>query len=75
RIITKYPKLLFLQNDGILVQVVNFLPYLPNIIVKLGENGTLMVQTLNESKSHFETKQEDNKIEFVIPKRQRKGGT
>ncbi|CAG8529237.1 1306_t:CDS:10 [Cetraspora pellucida] len=74
RIITKHPKLLFLQNDGILVQVVNFLPYLPNIIVKLGENGILMAQALDELKSNFETKQ-DNKIEFVIPKRQKKGGT
>ncbi|CAG8758732.1 19355_t:CDS:10, partial [Dentiscutata erythropus] len=78
RIIKKQPKLLFLQNDGILVQVVNFLPYLPNIIVKLGKNGVLIAQTLDELESFasdFEMKQADNKIEVIIPKRQGKGGT
>ncbi|KAF0543811.1 Ribokinase-like protein [Gigaspora margarita] len=78
RIIKKYPKLLFLQNDGILVQIMNFLPYLPNIIVKLGENGVLIAQTLDELKSFasdFETKQANNKIDIVIPRRHGKGGT
>ncbi|CAG8748572.1 2239_t:CDS:2, partial [Gigaspora rosea] len=61
-----------------LTTIMNFLPYLPNIIVKLGENGVLIAQTLDELKnfaSDFETKQANNKIDIVIPRRHGKGET
>ena len=52
------------------VQTVHFLPYIPNIIVKLGENGILLAQSLKELNINGDVE----KNEIIIKGRNGKGG-
>ncbi|CAG8512221.1 5093_t:CDS:10 [Ambispora gerdemannii] len=68
-------KLSFLTEKGILVQSIHLLPYIPNIIVTLGNQGVLLVQSLAEPPSvRDESKFYGNNFEIIVPKRARENG-
>ena len=59
------------------VQTVHFLPYIPNIVVKLGENGIFLAQSLNDLNINIEKSDkgiDDKKSEIIIKGKDGKSG-
>lgn len=54
------------------VQTLHFLPYIPNIIVKLGENGILLAQFLKDLNKGISKKNKKNEI--IIKEKNGKSG-
>ncbi|CAG8608471.1 13773_t:CDS:10 [Ambispora leptoticha] len=75
KVIGKSNEKLSLLNEEIFFQSARLLPYIPNIIVTLGNQGALLVQSLADPPLiRDESKFRGNNFEIIVPKRVREDG-